>query len=318
MNMQDIPMSIQGVGYFSRMRIYLREMYSVPKHLVSAILIYLSFTFMLRQNYGIRAPFPSSYAIIGSVSIFLFLLILRLMDELKDKEIDLKLFSSRPVPSGRVYESDIRISLALAMVSFVFLNATCSRSMWMSLVLLGYGYLMFKYFFITEVLRRNLILNLISHNPVVALMFLYLVVLFAGEHRLDFERMDWRVNTLLCLMYWSMSFAWEIARKIRSTAEENAYVTYSRLFGKRGAVALAASAQTFTFVLVLLFAELRGFSVVYVAVSSIGYAAVIFAHIRFLVNPTPATSRLKPWAEAFMLTTALAGCCEAVTSLGAQ
>ncbi|HAL56713.1 MAG TPA: hypothetical protein DCP63_09610 [Bacteroidetes bacterium] len=299
-------------GYLNRIRIYLKEMYPVPKRLISAVLMYLSFTELLRQNYGVRSPLISLSSFVGIASVFSFLLILRLMDELKDKEVDLALFCDRPLPSGRVQESDIRFSLVLVVMFFVAINSLCGSALGMGLVVLGYAFLMFKYFFIPELLSKHLVLNLISHNPIVPLVFLYLVVSFAQEHHLDVRSMNWRVNISLIVMYWSMSFAWEIARKIRSDVEENAYVTYSRLFGKRGAVAIAAIAQTLTLAFGLLFASLNSLSLAFTTVCVAGYAAVMWGHLRFVLNPNPRTSQLRPWAEQFMLSVAAAGCIEAL------
>jgi 4-hydroxybenzoate polyprenyltransferase len=304
--------------YVGRMRIYLREMYSFPKHLVSALLIYVSFTALLKMNYGVRAPFPTLYSLVGTMSIFLFLLILRLMDELKDIKIDLELFPSRPVSSGRVLASDIRLALGVAIACFLALNSLDMQSWWMSLGLLGYAILMFRYFFVPDILRKDLILNLLTHNPVVPILFMYLVVLFAAEHSIQLDTMDWEFNLLLCLMYWGMSFAWEIARKIRAEAEENTYVTYSQLFGKRGAVAIAASAQTLTVCSAVFIAWLESFSGLYVVVCLIGYCVAVMGYVRFLYRPTPMTSRLRPFAESFMLVIALAGCVEFLLMGGAR
>lgn len=310
--MKALLMSIPQSGYIGRIWIYLNEMYPVPKRIVSAVLMYFSFTVLLRQNYGVRAPYLSIYSIIGIVGVFSFLLILRLMDELKDRQVDLELFNHRPLPSGRVRESDIRFSLAAAIVLFVAINALSEKAFWIALVVLGYAFLMYKFFYMPDILRKRLVLNLVTHNPIVALLFLYLVVLFAQEHHLSIRAMNWNANVSLIVMYWSMSFAWEIARKIRSDIEENAYVTYSQLFGKRGAVAIAAAAQTLTFIIAVFFACLQSFSLLYVAVCVAGYLAVLLGHLRFILNPNPRTSQLRPWAERYMLSIALAGCLEAI------
>ena len=108
-------------------------------------------------------------------------LILRLMDELKDRETDRELFSDRPVPSGRVLESDIRASLVTVIVLFIGANLWAGAALWTAVCVLGYALLMFRYFFVPRILRKYLLLNLATHNPVIPILLLYVVVLFSTE-----------------------------------------------------------------------------------------------------------------------------------------
>ena len=189
----------------------------------------------------------------GIVSLFLFGLVLRLMDELKDRDIDQELFSYRPFPSGRVLESDIKVSLLATMALFLLINAWMGIAFLMAVILLGYSLLMFRFFFMPTILRRYLLLALVTHNPVVALTLLYVVAVFAVGQGLPLSGINWPQTLLLIVMFWAMLFAWEVARKIRSPEEENAYVTYSRILGRPGAVLLAGGAQTVSFVIGLYF-----------------------------------------------------------------
>lgn len=133
------------------MRIYLAEMYPILTHLFSSVLLYIGFvTFQQRIN-AVRAPIFSLYTIVGIWSVFALMLILRLMDELKDREIDCELFSDRPLPSGKVLESDISFSLIGVTALYLFANVWIGAALWMALFVLGYSLLMFKYFFIPHI-----------------------------------------------------------------------------------------------------------------------------------------------------------------------
>jgi hypothetical protein len=299
-------MGVAERGFAGRMRVYLGEMYPVPLRLATSALLYLSFVTFLARIQGMQLSLLSFHTISGILGIFLFGLILRLMDELKDREIDRELFRERPLPSGRVLESDIRVSLAVVIGSYLLVNAWMGKAFVMALILLCYSLLMFKFFFIPRVLKRYLLLNLLTHNPVVPLMHLYIVCVFSAEHHLSLRQIDWPPTLLLVAMFWAMFFAWEIARKIRSSGEENAYVTYSQILGRLGAVLLAGGAQTVNFAIGLYLYRILSLSTAFPAIMAIGYGRAVWAHGRFILNPTPVTSKLKPFAEQYVMAVLLA------------
>jgi hypothetical protein len=101
------------------------------------------------------------------------------------------------------------------------------------------------------------------------------------------------------VMYWSVLFAWEISRKIRAPGEENAYVTYSRILGPGGAVALALGAQTAAFAIGITLYRVLAISWLFPAILVVGYARTLMACARFLREPSSATSKLKPYAEQY-------------------
>jgi 4-hydroxybenzoate polyprenyltransferase len=303
----DLMIRPAGRGFVSRMRVYLAEMYPIPRLLGTWALIYFGFTTILARINGVQLHLFSWNAAAGIATLLLFGLNLRLMDELKDRDIDQELFRDRPFPAGRVLESDIKFSLGATIALILIVNAWMGKALLMALVLLGYSFLMFRFFFIPAILRRYLLLALATHNPVVALTLLYVVVVFTVGHGLPLAGIHWPQTLLLLLMFWSMLFAWEVARKIRSPEEENAYVTYSRILGRSGAVLLAGGSQTISFGIGLYFTISLPLSPLFLAVLMIGYGRTFWAYLRFLVDPSPLTSKLKPYAEQYTLATALAG-----------
>jgi len=288
-------------GYLKRMQLYWAKMFPLPKALLTAVLQYVSFTWMLCRIHHVRLFLLSPFTLVGIWTIFAFLTILRLMDELKDKEIDRALFRDRPVPSGRVLESDISFILMTIIALVLLANLWAGRVFFAAAALLCYALLMFKYFFIPNVLRKYLLLNLATHNPFTALVFLYVTVLFSAQYLLSLHQIDWSSVLLVILMFWAMVFAWEISRKIRSREEENDYVTYSQLLGRVGSVITAAGAQTLTFLLALHFYHFYSLSRAFAVILVIGYAATMFGHVRFIVRPSFKTSQLKPFAERYIL-----------------
>lgn len=289
------------------MGIYLKEMYPIPQRLVLSVLLYISFVMLQGRIYLMETRLDSLHTIVGIWSVFGLTLMLRLMDELKDREVDRKLFPERPLPSGRVLESDIHFSLEVVIGFYLFANIWLGRSVLLvALFVFGYALLMFKYFFIPRILRKHLLLNLATHNLIVPLMLMYILVMFAIQQGLALSNIEWRLSLLVIAMYWSLFFAWEIARKIRSQEQENAYVTYSQIFGRHGAVLVAAGAQTIAFGIGLYFYHVLSLSAVFLGILAAGYGMTAWRHVRFLLNPNPVTSKLKPFAEGYILTVLVA------------
>lgn len=300
-------LSLPTKGFFKRMRIYFSEMFPPVSRLISAGLVYISFTTLLCEIHHAKFNFFSQFTLLGIWNIFALLLILRLMDELKDKEIDLRLFKERPLPSGKVKEPDIVLSLVTMIVLFLGANFWPKSLFWAALIILAYSLLMFKYFFIPHILRKYLLLNLATHNPVVALILLLVTNQFRTQYSLSLIALKWTQIILLITMYWAMFFAWEIGRKIRSKEEENEYVTYSQVLGRNGAMLVTWGAQTVAFIIGLYFFQAFSFSAVFIAIIAAGYAVTVWAHLRFLLNPTPTTSKLKPFVERYITSVLIAG-----------
>ncbi len=288
-------------NFFGRMRSYFSEMFVIPVRIVTAVVLYLGFASLMQSIYNLEVSLLTSYSLIGTWTFFFYLLILRIMDDLKDLEVDRALFRGRPVPSGRVFVSDIKSSLAIASVLFVLANMAAGPAFWAALVVLGYAYLMFRYFFIPDYHRNNLLLNLATHNPVVAVLMLYAMVLFGVEHDLSLDDISLSMVALVIAFYWAPIFAWEIARKIRAREEENDYVTYSQIFGRHRAVLLAATAQTVALIVGLYLYFTLSLSTLFPGVILLAYVITLAGHIRFALRPSPRSSKLGPFAEGYVI-----------------
>ncbi len=294
-------------GFARRMRVYLGEMFPVPLRLLMAVLLYASFARVLARVHQWPLAPTLRELVLGSGSVFATMLVLRLMDELKDAEVDRRLFAWRPLPSGRVLESDLRLALALVSAVFVAAHLGQGLALWTALGVLGYATLMRRWFFLPEVMRPRLLLTLATHNPVIPVLLLHLVVIAAEARGRGLADLDGGALLPVIVIYWAPVFAWEIARKIRSPGEEDAYVTYSRLFGPAGAVLLVAAAQTLALGLGLRLGHVHGLHPAWLACAGVGWAIAQAAHVRFLLRPDARTSRLRPFAELFFLAVLLGG-----------
>lgn len=292
-------------SFVGRMAVYMREMYPMPARLLIAAALATSFLGLTARIYGVAVWSPFAL-LVGIASAFLLMLILRLMDELKDLDIDRELFAHRPVPSGRVLQRDIVISLVGAMAAFLIVNSGSNVTLASATIVLAYALLMFRHFFAPRLLRRSLLLTLATHNPIILLLLLHFTVVWAVTMPGQLGAVRWAPSLMLVAMFWAALFAWEIARKIRAAADEDDYVTYSQILGRRRSTLLALLAQTLTLVLGLRFAQTLDLAWPFSWILVAGYAVTAMAHVRFIWRLDTASSHLAPWAERYLLFTFVA------------
>jgi len=250
---------------------------------------------------GSDAALLSWPTLLGVGDVLGALLILRLMDELKDRDIDERLFPERPLPSGAVLESDIRRSLVVVCCAFVAVNAVAVPTLVAAAAVLGFALLMFSHFLARDALRRSLLLTLVTHQPIVPLVLLQALAVatwWAGAAP-DALPADAVVPFLLVL--WMPILGWEIGRKIRAPEQETDYVTYTRVLGLRGAVAFALAVQGIAAAAGAWLCATLSLSVVYATVLAVSFACVLWSHVRFLRRPVAANAVSKPVAQAYLI-----------------
>jgi 4-hydroxybenzoate polyprenyltransferase len=297
--MSTVVVQLRLLGYVRRMRVYLREMYPIPARLGSAVLLPVSFFVTLGRTQRLSIALFSPLTLLGIWNVFAVGLMLRLMDELKDTDIDRQLFAHRPVPAGRVAQSDIRRTLIAVCTAFLAANLVAGPAVWMAVLVLGYALLMYRYFFAPQLLQRFLLLNLATHNPIVALLLLDLVVLFAAAYDVAVLPLLGGMAIKLLAVYWALMFSWEIARKIRASREENEYVTYSRLLGRKVAVLLAAGVQTLAFAAGLYLCGALASIWPYAVIAGAGYVNLMYEYAHFVMR-NASSAHIKRYCEAFI------------------
>lgn len=211
---------------------YLAEMFPLISRALVAAILFFEIYFILLLNYGVTDFRLGVQEAVGTWTVFAFLLMLRIADDLKDQAVDGALFAHRPLPSGRVTVRDLRILLWSIVGLTTVLNVAFMNNLAFFLVLYGYGTAMSVWFFARAKIQPNLFLALITHNPVMMILNLYIISFGV----LKYDLAPFTLTTFL--LAWTMYFPsliWEVARKIRSPRNETEYVTYSKLWGHRKA-----------------------------------------------------------------------------------
>ena len=215
-----------------RLYIYYKERFPFFERLILGWIVFAEIYFIVLLNQGLTKFHIGIQEIIGGYTVFAFLLWLRVADDLKDYETDLKLFPDRPLPSGRTKKSDIIISCAIIEAIALILNYIFMNNINVFLVLYGYGYLMSKWFFQKAKIQPCLPLALITHNPVQMIVNLYIISFTVIKYNLNFINLT-TIMTLFTLYF--PALIWEVSRKIKNPRCENDYTTYSKLFGYKRA-----------------------------------------------------------------------------------
>ena len=199
------------------------------------------------------------------IIIFMFFFQLRITDEFKDYEEDLKYRSYRPVQRGVISLKTLRkIGIATVIVQIILAHVINPKLIYFMLLVWIYMFLMTKEFFIKNWLTERILIYALSH--VVIMIFITLVILkgtgyileshFLETLYLSLERYEKNIFIglipLFALNYLN-GIVLEIGRKTRRANEEEYGVqTYSKLWGRKKAVFILCILYAIEYILVLL------------------------------------------------------------------
>ena len=211
-----------------RLHIYFKEMYPIIPRLLLGFIVFGEIYFFVLLNSGVTQFQIGIPEIVGGFTVFSFLLWLRIADDFKDYELDCRLFSHRPLPSGRVKKKDLAIFVTILIAVTVALNVIFMNNFWFFLFLYVYGTLMSLWFFHKKKIQKSLPLALVTHNPVQMIMNVYIISFTCIKYGLNAFTLT---NFLAAWTLYFPALIWEVSRKIRAPRDETEYVTYSKLFG---------------------------------------------------------------------------------------
>ena len=211
-----------------RMHIYMKERYPFIARLILGLIVFLEIHFIILLNEGVTTFDIGIQEVVGAYTVFAFLLWLRIADDLKDFDVDKRLFPDRPLARGAVFKKDVVILCAFFNLIAVVLNIIFMNNIVFFCILYFYGYLMSKWFFQKAKIQPSLPLALVTHNPVQMFVNLYIISFTVIKYDLP----PVTITTIMTL--WTLYFPaliWEVSRKIKAPKDENDYTTYSKLFG---------------------------------------------------------------------------------------
>ena len=176
-------------------------------------------------------------SLLGAMTLFCVFFHLRVFDEHKDYEEDLKHYPDRVLQSGLITLAHLKILGAIAIGLELLLSAC-----WMplgkpaalvaTLIVLGFSVLMLKEFFVSRWLKQHFLIYAISHMMIMPLMALMVFSFATGKY--PWEAPWWFY--VYAFVGFFVTLNWEISRKIRAPEQEIEGVdSYTKIFGTYGA-----------------------------------------------------------------------------------
>lgn len=280
-----------------RILAYLQEMFP-PLHMVATLTYAITFYIMLSVNN--KSPLLFHFHLVhGAISLLSMILLIRIMDEFKDYEDDLKNFPTRPLPSGRVKKKDLKYLGIVCFILPLIMNLNNLNSFLGIILCLSYSLLMLKWFFIEEKMKKNLPLAFISHHPIVFFYLLYLYFVYLTVFPETNIATIWPAIPIGLL-----STNWEISRKLRAPKDETNYTTYSKIWGYKKASFISIFIQFVAFSGFIIFMAINKSPLWFILLFTILWSINTLPYLNFLRNFSNKQS-LKLYAERFSVLTQL-------------
>ncbi|PCJ65643.1 MAG: hypothetical protein COA58_09565 [Bacteroidetes bacterium] len=269
--------------------IYLSERFPLQTHIpIIAIFSFSAICYSL-SAVGETEFIPLPYYALTFFLTFSLFLLLRISDEFKDHEDDMKYRKYLPVPRGLVTLNNLKwigIGLVIAQIILVVLNLSFLP---IYIITMMYLALMFKEFFVEEWLKKHQIAYVFSH-----MLIIPLVDLVASSAHWSIAG----INPPTALgWFFAVSFfngiLLEIGRKIKLPEnEEEGVVSYSKLWGMKNAAYTWLVILGITLVLAFVAAsaiDSPNWVYILLTVFAIGGSITAF---RFLSNPTQPKAKM--------------------------
>jgi 4-hydroxybenzoate polyprenyltransferase len=269
--------------------IYLSERFPLQTHIpIIAIFSFSAICYSLSAVGQAHFIPVANYAIAFFLTFSIFLL-LRISDEFKDHEDDMKYRKYLPVPRGLVSLANLKwigIGLVILQLITVFLYPSFAPIYFISMLYLGF---MFKEFFVEDWLKKHQIAYVFSHMLIIPLVDLVASSAHWGVAAINPPTaLGW---------FFAVSFfngiLLEIGRKIKLPEnEEEGVVSYSKLWGMYNAAYVWLGVLTVTLILAFVAASAIHSPIWVYVLLSVFAAAGSTTAVLFLKSPTQKKAKM--------------------------
>ncbi|MFK7786759.1 MAG: hypothetical protein AB8B56_16690 [Crocinitomicaceae bacterium] len=288
-----------------RLAVYFTERFPILVYIPFSIILYLCLSFLVQLISGVD-PIIDQYDVAGCLTAFLFMLLVRTFDDIKDVDLDHDIFPDRPVSRGAVLIQDVYGLAIFSFCSLVLINVLIApASIWVFVGVMIYALGTFKYFFTEELHIRKPWVAMITHQPLpLSIVFVLIhIALASGVEYNDFE-----LNHLYLLLTFALPVtAWEVSRKIKAPSQEiDRYATFSRILGPKGASIIPLILYVISAGSSMFLADHLDLDMSYFVLVGVYIVAASIVYIRFIAKPIPERNILKNvamiYTGLFMLT----------------
>ena len=273
MNESNINSKNSIIQYIKNFKIYLNERFPLGKNSFFVLIftlsgyIYTSLLYNSKIMYlftnGVKIGIFQYKIIALFIIIFMFFFQLRITDEFKDYEEDLKYRAYRPVQRGIISLKTLgKTGIVTVIIQIMLAHVIDPEIIYFMIFVWIYMFLMAKEFFIKKWLTKRILIYALSH--VVIMVFITLVIVEATQYIVPkniFDvfilqryrhNIDFALIPLFALNYLN-GIVLEIGRKTRrADEEEHGVQTYSKLWGRKKAVIILSLLFIIEYLLVIL------------------------------------------------------------------
>lgn len=287
--------------FLTRLRAYLAERFPLLGHGVLIVSYYSSNQFLAKVLTEPGEPMRyGAHSILGAVTLFCVFFHLRVFDEHKDFEDDLRHYPDRILQSGLIRLRDLRVLGALAIAIELALSAIRGSAAFLSLILaLGFSLLMLKEFFVREWLKRRFLVYAFTHMLIMPL--LALMIYSFTTQRYPWQAPGW--FWLYAFVGFFVTSNWEISRKIRPPDQELEGVdSYSKILGTRGAAYLVIAVRVIDTAMVAAVGYHLGLSLWFYAALVVLFAVCLVGFAQYLRHTNARNAkRLETYAGMYII-----------------
>jgi hypothetical protein len=225
--------------------------------------------------------------IFATVSLFF---LVRIFDEFKDAEDDVKYRSYLPVPRGLISLKELKIiGWSVGLIQLLIIGVYQPTMLWLFGIVIVYLLLMGKEFFISSWLKKHQIAYITSHMFIIPLVDMYA------------SGLDWHLDKtsphIGLVWFFAVSYmnglVIEFGRKLRTKEnEEPGVVSYTSLYGQIGGTAIWLAILFVTMVLAIFASIYTGYGSMAMVLFPSLFSVFAIPAIRFIYRPTKRGSKL--------------------------
>jgi len=273
-----------------RLKAYLDERFPPGNHGLLIVSYYSSQQFLAKVLTAPDAPMHYDVrSLLGALTLLGVFFHLRVFDEHKDREEDLRHYPDRVLSRGLVTLRDLRFLGAVAIGLELGCSAAAGPGAFVgTAIVLGFSVLMLKEFFVRDWLRRHFLVYAASHMLIMPLQSLMILGFATG-------RMPWEAPGWYWVYSWVgffVTFNWEISRKIRAPEEEiDGVDSYTKVLGLYGAAWAVLGVRVIDTGIVALVGRHLGLAPWFYAALVALFGVCLVGFLRFRFRTSPRTAR---------------------------
>lgn len=286
-NIEELKMA----PYWKRIYAYSRERFPLFNHGLLIVSFFSSNQFLAQVlNHPDRPVHYTSSSLLGGLTLFCIFFHLRVFDEHKDYEDDLRFHPERLLQQGVVTLSELR-TLGLAAITIEFVCAALSgpAAVVSFAVVLLFSLGMLKEFFVSKWLKGHFLTYAFSHMLIMPLLALLVFSFATGEYFWQAPGWFW----LYSFVGFFVTFNWEISRKIQPPEDEiEGLDSYSKVFGTYGAGYAVLIIRVIDTALVAFVGHHLGLSVWFYVALILLYGVCLNGFLRFRFDTNQHTAKM--------------------------